>query len=997
MRKETDTGPEPQFIYVWLPWLAAGGAFLVYLATLNHWVSFASLGEVARLSHWNWHPSLFAPLTWLITQPLHALTPKAIPVALNLLAAVCAALTLALLARSVALLPHDRTHEQRQRVRPPFFRLSLRHAWMPPVFAVLICGLQLSFWENATAAASPEPPLGCGLEMLSLLLFAYIIRCLLEFRGDPRESWLFKAAFVYGLAITNNWAMLPFLPMLLAALIWLRGLEFFNLQFLVRIFLWGLLGLSLFLLLPLVHSRSDALPLPFWFALKTHLASQKAIIGSIFNKYNILYADRPLWVLSISSLIPLLLLAIRWPSYFGDTSALGITITTIAFHLVHGCLLVFCIWVALDPPFSPRAHPFSPIYGLSFLPLGYLGALSIGYFAGYFLLLFTSRPAETRPNAPRPGALQQALTLVVPAALWLLFLAAPTLLVLKNLPDVRLTNGRQLRQFASLLAQRLPATNTVVLSDDRRRLFLLQSEMTQRGAAKGIIFVDTAALKAPEYHRFLRRQHPKQWPIQFPKGENRTIDDLGVLQIVSSLTLSNQVYYLHPSFGYYFERLYAEPHGLTYRLLAAPTNSLIIPLISPELLKANKGVWAEAERSAILPLIAVVGALPGGTNRSLLERCLARLHIKKEPNRDAQALTSFYSRSLNSWGVDLQKGGDLAAAARQFELAEQLNPDNVAAKINLECNTSLRAGKKSDAVFPKFIEDAFGKFSDWEPVLTEDGPFDEPRICYDQGMLYLRNSLYRQAANLFDRVRSLETTNLAARVWLAQICVMNRLADDALGIINEIRSNPVTFPVAHGNETAVLFVETCAHLVRDDVSGAEASVQKAIEKYPDDPTMLATATKAYLDFQRFSNAVVMIDLELKRNPNDPRLWLNKGFAHLQLEEYERAIPPFTRALTLETNAASEVRDTALLDRSIAYVKSGNLEDSQRDLELLEKSHPDAYPVKYWLGEIFYRKNDTNSAIRCYQLYLSKAPTNTHEAKLVNKRLRELKPGYPRNF
>jgi tetratricopeptide (TPR) repeat protein len=831
--------------------------------------------------------------------------------------------------------------------------------------------------------------------MLSVLLFAYIIRCLLEFRLDPRESWLFKAVFVYGLAITNNWAMLPFLPAMLAALIWLRGLEFFNLQFLVRIFLWGLLGLSFFLLLPIVHSRSDALPLPFWFALKTHLASQKAIVVSIFNKYSLFYADRPLWVLSLSSLVPLLLLAVKWPSYFGDTSKLGIAITTFVFHLVHGCLLVFCIWVALDPPLGPRAHPFSLAYGMSFLPLGYLGALCIGYFAGYFLLLFTTKSAESRPNAPRPGALQSALSLAVPGALWLLFVLSPALLVLKNLPEIRLTNGRQLHQFASLLGQGLPSTNTVVLSDDRRRLFLLQSAMTQRGADKGILFVDTSALKVPEYHRFLRRNHPKQWPVQMPKGENRTIDDLPILQIVSSLTLSNQVFYLHPSFGYYFERLYPEPHGLTYRLLPAPTNSLIVPAISPALLRANKAIWGEVEHSAILPLIAALGPSAGGTNRTLVDRCLTRLHVKKEPNRDASVLASFYSRSLNASGVDLQKGGDLVTAARQFDLAEQLNPDNVAARINLECNTSLRAGKKSDAAFPKFIEDAFGKFSDWEPVLTEDGPFDEPRICYDHGMLYLRNSLYRQAANLFDRVRSLETTNLAARVWLAQICVMNRLADDAIGIINEIRSNPVTFPVSQTNEPAVLFVETSAHLVRDDLSGAEACVQKSLDKYADDPILLATATKAYMDFQRFSNAVVMIDLQLKQNPNDPGLWLNKGFAQLQLEQYDEAIPPFSRALTLETNAVSEVRDTALLDRSIAYVKSGDLDDSQRDLEILEKSHPDAYPVKYWLGEIFYRKNDTNAAIRCYQLYLSKAPTNTSEAKLVNKRLRELKPGYPR--
>ena len=996
-KKETIGGSEPQFVPVILPWVVAGGALLVFLVTLNRWVSYSSLPEVARLSGWIWQPDLFAPLTWLVTLPLRALPLKAIPVALNFVAALCAVLTLALLARSVAILPHDRTHEQRQRARPPFFLLSMRHGWMPPILAVLVCALQLSFWENATAATSPDPPLGSGLEILNVLLFAYIVRCLLEFRIDARDSWLMKASFAYGLAVTNNWGMVPFLPIMVTALVWLKGLEFFNVQFLVRIFLWGLLGLSLFLLLPLVHSRSDALPLPFWYALKTHLASQKAILGSVFSKYNLLHADRPLWILSLFSLLPVLLVAIRWPSYFGDTSKLGIAITTVAFHVVHAFLFLFCIWAAFDSPLSPRAHSFSEGYGLSFLPLCYLGALSIGYFAGYFLLIFTSPMPETRPGVTRPNEMQRTINGVVAVALWILFAATPTLLVLKNLPQIRTTNGRQLREFASLLGQGLPTTNTVLLSDDRRRGLLLQSAMAQRGLGQGMVFVDTASLQFPEYHRYLKRHYPRQWPIIFPKNENRIIDSIPILQIVASLTLSNQVFYLHPSFGYYFERLYAEPHGLTYRLDLAPTNSLLVPRISPELLVTNKVFWAEAQRRSILPLLSAVGPSATGTNRTLLERVLAAMHVKKEQNRDASLLAWTCSRSLNASGVDFQKAGELQTAARQFELSQELNPDNVAAKINLDCNRNLRAGRKSDAAFPKFIQDAFGKFSDWEPVLTENGPFDEPRICYDQGILFMRNSLYRQAANLFDRVRFLEPENLATRVWLAQVSVMNRMADDALRVVQEIRAHPELVPIAKTNEPAVMFVEASAYLVRDDTEGAQACVERSLGKYGEDAGLLATATKVYMDFQRFSNAVPLLDRQLKQKPDDPRLVLNKGFALLQLDEFDRAIAAFNRSLQLETNLTSEVHETALLDRSIAYVRSGNLDDSQRDLELLEKAHPEAYAVKYWLGEIFYRKSDTNAAIRCYQLYLSKAPTNTHEASIVNKRLKELKPGYPRTF
>src|SRR5437879_1448209 len=142
------------------------------------------------------------------------------------------------------------------------------------VLAVIICGLQLTFWEHATSA-SPA--------MLNLLVFAYVIRCVLEFRIDQRESWLTRAAFVYGLGITNNWAMIGFFPILLAALIWIRGLNFFNLRFLGRMFLCGLAGLLLYLLLPLAQSHSEIAPVPFWQALKANLGSQAGVLATLFR------------------------------------------------------------------------------------------------------------------------------------------------------------------------------------------------------------------------------------------------------------------------------------------------------------------------------------------------------------------------------------------------------------------------------------------------------------------------------------------------------------------------------------------------------------------------------------------------------------------------------------------------------------------------------------------------------------------------------------------
>ena len=96
-----------------LPWLAAGALFLIYLVTLNQWVSIRSIAVVASITGWDWTLPLQHPLFYTLTYPVRFLPANVQLLTLNLFSAVCAGLTVWLLVRSVALLPHDRTDEQR--------------------------------------------------------------------------------------------------------------------------------------------------------------------------------------------------------------------------------------------------------------------------------------------------------------------------------------------------------------------------------------------------------------------------------------------------------------------------------------------------------------------------------------------------------------------------------------------------------------------------------------------------------------------------------------------------------------------------------------------------------------------------------------------------------------------------------------------------------------------------------------------------------------------
>ena len=267
------TDPRKNFAPRFLPWLLTVAAFAFYWFTLNRWVSPFNLPAVAKTSGWTWLPEVVNPISFLVTCPFRWLSPAQIPIALNVFSAVCAAVTLGLLARSVALLPHDRTDAQRKREHSDFSFLTIGSAWLPPVLAVLVCGLQMTFWQNATNYTG---------EMFDLLLFAFVIWSLLEYRLDDREWRLFLASVVYGAGMANNWAMVGFFPAFAAAIVWIRGLSFFKPRFLQRMMLCGLLGMMFFLLLPLLVVISGKVPMTFWETLKISLVPQYDVLKFYF-------------------------------------------------------------------------------------------------------------------------------------------------------------------------------------------------------------------------------------------------------------------------------------------------------------------------------------------------------------------------------------------------------------------------------------------------------------------------------------------------------------------------------------------------------------------------------------------------------------------------------------------------------------------------------------------------------------------------------------------
>lgn len=967
-----------------LPWLIALGAFMIYLVTLGRWISLSGLPMAAMLTDPSGSVPMSAPLTYLLTYPLRWLPTTVQIYTSNGLSALLAAITLGLLARAVALLPQDRTRDQRHRERSETGLLSLPTAWLPPLFAALACGLQLAFWQHATA--------GTG-QMLNLALFAYLILCLLEFRIDERESRLTRMAFVYGIATTNNPTLIAMFPLFLIALVWIRGRDFFNVRFILRMLAFGTAGLSLYLLLPLLSQLSDVSVVNFWQALRAQLIEQKnALIG--VPRYIVLFG-------ALFSILPLAFIGIRWPSSFGDTSTAGVLLTNLLFRVVHALFLAGCLWVILDAPFSPRIlidklqDRASAEVALSppFLGFHFITSLCTGYFIGYFLLL--SGKLEDR-GWRRTSLLDRLASYAFGITVWVLAAAIPTTLVYRNWVPIRANDGRILRDFAAFTLRGIPEDHAVAMADDPLLLNLVRIYDRQIRGGKDRLMIYTPLLTYTVYQRSLHRLFPDQWmalPADIPTYAG--LDSRVLVVQVQSIVSTNPTYYLHPSFGYFFERVYLRPEGMSYPLTVYPPNEIIPPPLAPEVLQRNAEFWNEVSSTLddLTPLVA------RGVS-------------------DARAAGRWYARALNYWGVELQKSNRLEEASRLFALATRLNPDNLVAQINHLYNQSLQRGNSESVDLAKSAEERFGpKYRTWDGFLAANGPVDDPGFRIRLGRLLERQGNLRQAILQYVRAVELEPENRPGLIELADLYLRSGLAQQTLQTtarLRDLRATP---------EEQIKYVrlEAEAHAALGESAEAESLLVKALQNHPNAEILLDALAELYKITDQPEKAMQVCDRHLELNPRASMALIRKTVIYMQQEDYANAeatlktlnqvAPDSVPALLTQSAFLIQTKrypeglqvanrllkldpqnQWALINRAIALLQSGQLDEAKTAYLELHERMPLEYRFHYGLGEIAYRQNHHADAIKFYELYLQYAPADTDEARQIADRLRQLRAG-----
>ena len=935
---EESSAPPRPFAARSLPWLLGGVFLVLYLVTLQPWVGISNARLLGQLGGWDSDTAYSKPLLWLLTRPLRWISGSAFPGVLNGFAALTGALSVALLARCVALLPHDRMREQRIRCHGENSLLHGRFAWLPVVFAAGLLGLQRTFWENATLQTG---------EMLDLLLFAGVVSALVEYRTDLRERWLWISAFLMGVGITSNWAMIGFAPLYLVAVIWLRGWSFFDAGFLARVTGFGLAGLLLYFLIPLVSVVGSVTDLGFWTSLKANLVYQKTYLLGIPR-------GRPL-LLFLVMVLPLGLIAIRWQGTKG--SSLERIAGLIAIILLQVMWFFLAVYLAFDPAFSPRKLLYldKGTGELAMLTFSFCSALAAGYFSGWFLLVGGTDPDKQweHPNPTLRLAGRASAGLVAIAGI-----AVPVALAVRNFPAVRAQNSSATRDLAMALAAPLPPSPQLILSDDPVATQLLMAELESRPGGPRHVVMDTLRGSDPRYRKWIAERNATTLP------DLKTFADAkenvaGVFSdIVARAAAAGPIRYLNPSFGFFFERVRLLPDGVSFTCVPVSAAFLAEPVPAPVLTTALSR-WNEQ-----LPKFELI----------------RRMQDQEAP--DARSLAEYWSRSGDALGVDLQRAGRLEEAGKVFEQSRGVNPANPIAVVNGKVNEALRAKKPLATNLVASLAQ-----SPLVQTLGTHGPVDEPVALLNIGRALLGSPdrLPRQAWLALNRSRQLAPGSLAAQFGEAEALIQGGQLDAARKELDQIAREHPEKSLGREDFASFARLEIYLALARQDLAAAEKLIEGVRSQFGTDTSLLDLLSALYIRNNRLDEAVPVLEQWRKLRADDPAATLRLSTILISRRQFDQALRVIDQFLGLKSDNAG-----ARTNQAICLFQMGRLDDARREYQGLAEKMPDLALVQFGLGEIAIRQKNTNAALQHFEKYLKTAATNTTEYADVTSRVQQMR-------
>jgi tetratricopeptide (TPR) repeat protein len=320
-----------------------------------------------------------------------------------------------------------------------------------------------------------------------------------------------------------------------------------------------------------------------------------------------------------------------------------------------------------------------------------------------------------------------------------------------------------------------------------------------------------------------------------------------------------------------------------------------------------------------------------------------------------------------------------------FRRAVELNPENLAALINLEYNELCQQGDKrrlEGEALQKQFQDFSGKYDNWLEMLHVNGPVDEPTVLFKIARALLAGRNYQQAAREFARCAELAPDWPEPKVWQGLSYIDLQEYGTALDLADRIqRMSP---PQDEAGLAELLLCRTTALRGLGRTNEAAACIESFVRGYHGRGEVLSKAADIFAQNSHFEGALTLLDGQLKSESDNLKLLTKKGWAELELSRYDAAIATLSRVVS-----SAPWDENARLNLAIAHLGAGQLDEARAEYQALLQTGAKSGNALFGLGGISWRKHETNTAIGFYEQYLAKGSPGSPQYQVASERLKQL--------
>jgi tetratricopeptide (TPR) repeat protein len=174
-----------------------------------------------------------------------------------------------------------------------------------------------------------------------------------------------------------------------------------------------------------------------------------------------------------------------------------------------------------------------------------------------------------------------------------------------------------------------------------------------------------------------------------------------------------------------------------------------------------------------------------------------------------------------------------------------------------------------------------------------------------------------------------------------------------------------------------------------ETSKAADSLKEAVTAYPQFPLALNELGVQYLKLGQTAKAIDVLRSAVKLSPDAFGPKLNLGIALLEMKQYEEAEGQLRGALKLNTSLP-----TGHMYLGICLARLNDYDDAEKELRLaIQGSGNQLAMAQYYLGGLYWKKNDYPHAVEALEAYLKLTP-NAQDADRVRATIKDLRSRIP---